>query len=191
MRRFALPCLALSFAAALHAAEDEHSWTPLRDGADKAIQAAAAFETAQRKQTTSPRIQLIPHGLVTISIDERLQALRASQDAENGIPLEEESSIGSVDPAVLMRNVEAALDAVASPSLIPEENAPSAGEAADAAGRAAAELIAAPVKDPLDDACWRRLRNLWTMYFWKPNSASIRDVLTISKKCSRFLSIMS
>ena len=47
MRRFALPCLALSFAAALHAAEDEHSWTPLRDGADKAIQAAAAFETAQ------------------------------------------------------------------------------------------------------------------------------------------------
>ena len=116
MRRFALPCLALSFAAALHAAEDEHSWTPLRDGADKAIQAAAAFETAQRKQTTSPRIQLIPHGLVTISIDERLQALRASQDAENGIPLEEESSIGSVDPAVLMRNVEAALDAVASPS---------------------------------------------------------------------------
>lgn len=152
MRRFALPCLALSFAAALHAAEDEHSWTPLRDGADKAIQAAAAFETAQRKQTTSPRIQLIPHGLVTISIDERLQALRASQDAENGIPLEEESSIGSVDPAVLMRNVEAALDAVASPSLIPEENAPSAGEAADAAGRAAAELIAAPVKDPLDDA---------------------------------------
>lgn len=152
MRRFALPCLALSFAAALHAAEDEHSWTPLRDGADKAILAAAAFETAQRKQTTSPRIQLIPHGLVTISIDERLQALRASQDAENGIPLEEESSVGSVDPAVLMRNVEAALDAVASPSLIPEENAPSAGEAADAAGRAAAELIAAPVKDPLDDA---------------------------------------
>lgn len=152
MRRFALPCLALSFAAALHAAEDEHSWTPLRDGADKAIQAAAAFETAQRKQTASPRIQLIPHGLVTISIDERLQALRASQDAENGIPLEEESSVGSVDPAVLMRNVEAALDAVASPSLIPEENAPSAGEAADAAGRAAAELIAAPVKDPLDDA---------------------------------------
>ena len=55
-----------------------------------------------------------------------------------------------------MRNVEAALDAVASPSLIPEENAPSAGEAADAAGRAAAELIAAPVKDPLDDAYWRR-----------------------------------
>ena len=46
MRRFALPCLALSFAAALHAAEDEHSWTPLRDGADKAILAAAAFETA-------------------------------------------------------------------------------------------------------------------------------------------------
>ena len=62
MRRFALPCLALSFAAALHAAEDEHSWTPLRDGADKAIQAAAAFETAQRLQSFIDRNRDQPMG---------------------------------------------------------------------------------------------------------------------------------
>ena len=149
MRRFVLSCLAFSLAAALQPAaafnsNDENAWQPLRDGAQKAVEAAAKLDEAQPPA--------VPHGLVAIPIDERLQALNAQADAEDGIPLEESSSATAVDPGDLMQKVDSAVETAADPSAIPEGDAQTAGEAADSAGQAAAELIAAPVKDPLDDA---------------------------------------
>ena len=60
MRRFVLSCLAFSLAAALQPAaafnsNDENAWQPLRDGAQKAVEAAAKLDEAQPPA--------VPHGL--------------------------------------------------------------------------------------------------------------------------------
>ena len=90
----------------------------------------------------------IPHGFVPVSLEERLQSLR-SGSTEDEILVE---SAAVVDPASLQRAVDEAFLEKQSFEGAASSNAAAAGQAAEAAGRATAELLVDPPVDPLERA---------------------------------------
>lgn len=132
------------------AAGSESRWTDLasllapEEAADKKADAESADAPSAGP---ARRWRPIPHGLVPVTLAERLQTLR-----DSGGPILEESAamvnpanvIGAVDRIFAMRNRLPDADVTAA----------AAAEAADAAGRATAELMLQPGVDPIDVALY-------------------------------------
>lgn len=116
----------------------------LADDRSDAPQAAAAAPVTRAAKRFAPPI---PHDIIPVPIEERMQALGLREDADAGIPLEEQSFVPET-PESVMQTVDAARASLSSAP----GNPASAGEAAAGAGRAAAVLLSAPVRDPLADA---------------------------------------
>lgn len=112
--------------------------------------AAAGTEPASEARLPAP---VMPAGLVSIPIAERLQSLAAREDAPR--VWEEENAVG-VHPEEVIRRADAALKTLLTRTEPLAGASPAAPEAAalaaDAAARVTASLIENPVDDPLDDA---------------------------------------
>lgn len=139
-------------ASLLAPAEDVGAPVPLdepnEDSVHEQKSAEALFTSAASTSSPAPRRwRPIPHGLVPVTLAERLQTLRESHNdviEEATAMVNPANVIGAVDRIFEMRG------------RFPEAdiNEAAAAEAADAAGRATAELLLHPGVDPIDVALY-------------------------------------
>lgn len=112
----------------------------------------ASQKVSQQINSVSSKNQVIPKGLIPVTIAERLQALRQKESLDPNNPIIPESS-ADLDPAQIIRSID---QAFATKDLVPiiGGDAVNAGEAAEAAGQVTAELLDQPPTDPIDLALY-------------------------------------
>lgn len=143
--------------------------TNAEDATEDPVEESTSGADALEDESTASRVRQIPHGFVPVSLEERLQSLRTG--TTDGEILVESAAV--VDAASIQRAVDEAFREKTHFGAA-SSNPAAAGQAAEAAGRATAELLVDPPADPLERALLAPSMSPYDKLFLEARDAYLR-----------------